>query len=494
MITGNNIEELTSSFQQELTAFQTTQMEKITAAQQAGDFDLAQKLTEEIQVVCQDMSDELQQKIAALSNPEAVEESSDQSVYSGWSGIDLDAVVYDGDRDLYTEFNKDANIQQARAEMEKHHSDYSSRKDLLKSSLKLTRKLAPKIYEIGDHCKQLLDMDADFEFYVYQDDTFNAACYPPDENKLYIIFSSGIIEKFTNEELIFVTGHEIGHVLFDHLRYPASAIMHFGEEYLSPVDAMKLFSWKRAAEVSADRVGLLCCKDFSVAAKAFFKLSSGVTSNSLAFDLQEYVAQFVDLKAEMATENLDPSDWYSTHPFSPLRIKALELFSRSDTYRDLGGDSDSSMTEEEMEQEIARFMSLMDPAYLSKDDEVGGYIQRFMFMAGYLIAMADESVDEVEINVLGSLVDNDVFAGCKKEIEDSTEQDIIDKLCEVGEEINTHLRPMQKLNIIRDLAIISTADGEVHEEEMSSLYKTCNLLNIDPEFADQVIHDYTQER
>jgi hypothetical protein len=52
---------------------------------------------------------------------------------------------------------------------------------------------------------------------------------------------------------------------------------------------------------------------------------------------------------------------------------------------------------------------------------------------------------------------------------------------------------MQKLNILRDITLISAADGEVAQEEMNVVYHLCMFFNIHPEFADQVIHDSMQE-
>ena len=48
---------------------------------------------------------------------------------------------------------------------------------------------------------------------------------------------------------------------------------------------MKLYAWNRNAEISADRAGLLCCQDFEAVGRTFFKLSSGVTTDSLDFQL-----------------------------------------------------------------------------------------------------------------------------------------------------------------------------------------------------------------
>jgi uncharacterized tellurite resistance protein B-like protein len=305
------------------------------------------------------------------------------------------------------------------------------------------------------------------------------------------MLSSGIVERFSTDELSFVIGHEIGHVLFNHHKYPARMIMDIGHETLSPLHAMKLFAWGRSAELTADRVGLLCCQDFTAAARAFFKLSSGVTDDSLAFDLEEYVKQFVDLEAEMAGENMDPSDWYSTHPFSPLRIKAIEIFHRSDTFKSLTGKGEASVTEQAMEDEIARFMSLMDPSYLSQD--AGQDIQKYLFMAGYLIAAADGSVDDVEIQTLGRIVQPEVFSEALRAVKELSEDDMKGQVVELSNKLNAVLTPMQKLNIIRDLSLIATADGEIDPGEMDVLYHLCSFFMIRPDFADQVIHDSQQE-
>ena len=223
-------------------------------------------------------------------------------------------------------------------------------------------------------------------------------------------------------------------------------------------------------------------------------MSSGITNDALEFRLEEYVSQFVDLSAEMADDQMDPQDWYSTHPFSPLRIKALEIFHRSETYHRLTNRApDFNISEEEMEQEIAQFMSLMEPSHLDKNAEVGGEIHRFLFLSGYLIAMADGDVDESEVQTWGRIVDKEIFADCLRAIQDASEDDMREEVAELAEKLNTYLSPMQKLNVIRDICLIASADGEVHQNEMETLYILCHLLRIHPEFADQVIHDSQSE-
>lgn len=488
MLQGGNSEELLQAFHTQIANIQGDMMQQIMAAQMRGDTDAIVALSHSLQAQMQSLTEVYQQQMSMIYG----EVSS--SPYTFPCSVNLDTVVYDGDRDGYLDFENDPNLQRAVSELEDRHGNYNSRKQLLKTSLKLTPKIAPNIYSIGEHCKKVLGMDTNIEFYVYQDDRFNASIYPPNNDRVIIILSSGLMERFKDDEISFVIGHELGHTLFNHYKYPARAIMDIGEGYLSPMHAIKLFSWGRAAELSADRIGLICCQDFTAAARAFFKLSSGITNDSLEFRLDEYVSQFVDLSAEMAGDQMDPQDWYSTHPFSPLRIKALEIFHRSETYHRLTNRApDFDISEADMEQEIAQFMSLMEPSHLDKNAEVGSEVHTFLFLSGYLIAMSDGKVDDNEIQALGRIVDKEIFADCLRTIQDASEDDMRETVSELAEKLNTYLSPMQKLNVIRDICLIASADGDVHTNEMATLYNLCHLLRIHPEFADQVIHDSQSE-
>ena len=405
--------------------------------------------------------------------------------------LDLDLTVYDGDRDYYLSFTTDPDIQKAYQLMMEQNPESTVRKHLLKSSMRLTPLLAPELYAIGDKCKKALGLNKKIEFYIYQNDQFNAACYPPDDEQLYIIVTSALIEKFDIEELTFVIGHEIGHAIFLHHQFPANTLMEYGEEFLSPLHAMKLFAWKRNAEVTADRVGMICCQDFEVVGRAFFKLSSGVTSGSLDFELQEYIGQFSDLEQVLTGDDVDPEDWYSTHPFSPLRIKALELFRESETYHTLINKKGGSITEEEMEQGISRMMSLMEPVYLSGDSENGRKIQEFIFWSGFLVTLADGKIEQSELYALSSIVASDIFNNNVEKAKRSTKEEVKDIVSELSVDVNALFSVMQKLNILRDLSIISAADGEIDETEVDILYRIAYTLNINPEFIDKVINDIT---
>ncbi|QXP63078.1 M48 family metallopeptidase [Polaribacter sp. HaHaR_3_91] len=488
---AETLSDLEKEHQAALNTAQEKMLTDLNDAQASGNFDKIQ----EASIVFQNLTTELAaeytkriEDINALNHKTEVETV--EGIYTNnRADIDLNLLVYDGDRDYVIAFQQDDLIQKTLEKVNKNSGKFKSRKHLLKSSLRLTKTLAPMLHEIGEHCKKTLKLKADIEFFVYQGDTFNASCYPPDDNKLYIILSSGILERFSKEELTFVVGHEIGHVLFEHFDYPVRQILDTGENDLAPIHAMKLYAWNRNAEISADRAGLLCCQNFEAVGRTFFKLSSGVTTDSLDFQLNAYIEQFVDLEEVLNDSNLDPSDWYSTHPFSPLRIKALELFNKSETYAAFNESISGEITEEAMEVEIKRIMSLMEPENLEDESEHSEKIQRLMFLGGYLISNADGVVDDSEIQALSSIVAPKVFANCMMTIKGLTEDEMISEVQQLTKDLDVVLSVMQKLNILRDLSIISYADGEIDDSEVNVLYNLARLLYINTDFIDRVIGD-----
>ncbi|WP_165750255.1 M48 family metallopeptidase [Cellulophaga sp. Z1A5H] len=470
---------------------QEKMLTELNDAQASGNFEKIQEASLVFQNITTELAEEYIKRIEEINamNHKVVADQEPQIYTTNRADIDLNLLVYDGDRDYVIEFQKDDLIQDTLKKVTENNGKFKSRKHLLKSSLRLTKTLAPTLHEIGAHCKKTLKLKADIEFFVYQSDIFNASCYPPDDNKLYIILSSGIIERFSKEELTFVVGHEIGHVLFEHFDYPVRQILEQGENDLAPIHAMKLYAWNRNAEISADRAGLLCCQNFEAVGRTFFKLSSGVTTDSLDFKLNDYIEQFVDLEKVLNDTDHDPSDWYSSHPFSPLRIKALELFNKSETYAKFNETITGEITEEAMEVEIKRIMSLMEPENLESNSEHSEKLQRLMFLGGYLISNADGIVDDSEIQALSSIVSPKIFANCMMTIKGLTEQEMISEVQQLAKDLDIVLSVMQKLNILRDLSIISYADGHIDDSEVNVLYNLARLLYINTDFIDRVISD-----
>ena len=171
-----------------------------------------------------------------------------------------------------------------------------TRRRLLGTSVRLSRRMAPDVHRMADECIEMLGMKIPHELYVYSSPQFNAACFKPENDQLFVIFSSSLLEAFTGSELRFVIGHEFGHHVYRHHDIPIGYLLN-GEAKPDPKLALDLFAWSRYAEISADRAGAHCAKDLNGVAKALFKLASGLTSKIIEFNFDDFLKQVDEMKS-----------------------------------------------------------------------------------------------------------------------------------------------------------------------------------------------------
>ena len=68
-----------------------------------------------------------------------------------------------------------------------------------------------------------------------------------------IVLSSRLLEAFSPEELRFVIGHELGHMVFDHFGIPmphTAKVEDLAGPLVSRANALRLYVWCRSAEIS----------------------------------------------------------------------------------------------------------------------------------------------------------------------------------------------------------------------------------------------------
>ena len=222
-------------------------------------------------------------------------------------------------------------------------------------------------------------VDGPLELFVYPDAIFNAAAVKPEKGRLLLLVSSALLEGFEPAELQFVVGHELGHYLFDHHAVPTGALLRGGTR-ISPSLTLRLFAWQRYAEISADRAGLVCAGGLEPAARSLFKLASGLKGDRISVRIDQFLAQVGDLRREAESQATADeavrSDWFATHPFSPLRLKAVELCASSEVMVSGG------LSRDALEAQVQELMTLMDPSYLKERSDRAEAMRRLLFAGG----------------------------------------------------------------------------------------------------------------
>jgi len=131
------------------------------------------------------------------------------------------------DAKLFETLSASRTVKKVNEQIEKLEADnpYSTRRRLLATSVRLSRTMAPDLHRMADECIEALQMDIPTELYAFASAQYNAMCFKPEDGKLYLMFASSLLEAFTENELKFVVGHELGHHVYRHHDIPIGYIL-----------------------------------------------------------------------------------------------------------------------------------------------------------------------------------------------------------------------------------------------------------------------------
>lgn len=387
------------------------------------------------------------------------------------------------DRELHRQLLEDPDVRRVNEEIARHEArgNLGVRRQLLNTSVRLSDTMAPDLHRTATECRERLGLDIPLELYVYPSPSFNAACVKPEAGRLFIMFSSSILEAFSPAEIRFVMGHELGHHLFHHHDIPIGFVLR-GQQRPSPRLALTLTSWSRYAEISADRAGAWCAQDIEAVAHALFKLASGLTGGYARFSLADFLRQVDEMQLERSEpgQGAPTEDWFLTHPFSPLRVKALALFDQSVLSRGGGSSVDH------LELGVHELMSLMEPSYLEARTHIAEAMRRLLFAGAITIASAHNGIEPSEIAAFEKFFGTRAFSN-RLDVE-KIRNELPERITQVREQASLP----QRMQILRDLIVIARSDGPPPGAERRVLLDIAHGLGISTCFVDQMINTSTE--
>lgn len=200
-----------------------------------------------------------------------------------------------------------------------------------------------KLYELCNHTAQTLKIDPDeFKLNLYIEEGYHINSYTlRDKEAYYISLTTGSVDRLSEEELTFLLGHELGHLLSGHIEYhlllaylPETVrfglrvsevghnLIRRGVDFLGkrfnksddqPQESIKeqapdsqtglkkimgiaggvarMNLWNRTSEYTADRIGLLACQDINVALSALMKISGLPQTYYKEASIDEFIKQ-----------------------------------------------------------------------------------------------------------------------------------------------------------------------------------------------------------
>ena len=215
------------------------------------------------------------------------------------------------------------------------------------SAVKVTPKQCPDLYaKLQVACTTLgVDMP---DLYVQQSPVVNAFTYGVD--RTIVVLHSALLERLTDEEVLAVIAHEVGHIHAQHVLYltaarllealanvaiAAAPVANLVAQLLSSTMRAALLAWARRAELSCDRAGLLVVQDPDVIGRTMMKLCGGTFASRV--DYEQFLVQARDFQKHYDEKALDRF-WADiitsglTHPFPVWRVSEILKWVESGEY------------------------------------------------------------------------------------------------------------------------------------------------------------------
>ncbi len=333
-------------------------------------------------------------------------------------------------------------------------------------SFKVTEKMASGLYTMFREVEQKLGFDEPIEYFVTNSPELNAFSLSriEDDQPHIININSGLIRWLDNDELLFVVGHEIGHLITRNADIMRLIQFIFPDPSNTPLILQhKITLWKKLSELTADRYGYLASPKLDKCISAFFKLASGLDTARINFDYEAYMAEndvILDFFRKEIHANL------MSHPINPIRIKALQYFAGSELVTG-GSDWKAGGRDEKLDAQTGE---LIDILLTVSNSELDQQRRLFLASAGLIMAGVDGQISQDEYKkIIRELSEFTIFP--KAFLDQVYQTGKVDGIfAETAAKI-MEINPADRYPLFDYLVGLTIFDNDIAEKEVSFLYK-----------------------
>ena len=319
-------------------------------------------------------------------------------------------------------------------------------------SLKVEKELLSDFYDLCHEVKDKLGYTADVDFYITGDSAVNAFSVASEgENEPNIInINSGLFSLMTREELKFVIGHELGHLINKDTELARLIRFVFPPQVSAPVTLQyKIRLREQLAELVADRYGYIATEDLGACVTAFFKLASGLDLAKMNVSIDALIA---DNNKRLAYFLNDKGMSRASHPVNPIRVQALNLFA-------------TSASQEELDKGMEELISILLKVGDSEQDQ---HTARFIASAGILVANSDGGVAKEEIDYcISQLASLKIFP--RWFLDEIAQGDVFEIFNDAVSNL-LKINPGMREGMLRYMIDIVMADKVITKDEIELLY------------------------
>ena len=208
----------------------------------------------------------------------------------------------------------------------------------LSSAVRVTPTQHPGLHQMWGEVMRTLDAPEQYDLYVTQNPTYNAMALGID--RPFVILHSEMVRDFADDEVRFVMGHELGHVMSGHAMYTTLLVLllrlassQFSILGLAAIPILlALLEWSRKAELSCDRAGILAVQAPDPGMRTMLKFAGGAFTES---NLADFIQQAEEYRAagDLADQVYKVLNvLWVTHPFPVVRVAEMRNWFESGAY------------------------------------------------------------------------------------------------------------------------------------------------------------------
>ncbi len=395
---------------------------------------------------------------------------------NGGSAYDFARIRYSAETELERVLEKDFALEQYYDIFDNRDEVEAITNELLSNTVLLSEAIAPRIYTICSEIQGKLGFSEKIDFYLQSSADINAFSINGYEHVPNLIcFTSALIQQMNDDELRFVIGHEIGHLIYDHNKL--DVVQRFlkknENERLPAMVTLHYLRFIKYAEISADRIGFIAMPDIHVVTKTFFKLTCGLSEEHLNFVASEYLKQLDRIR------EIGVGDLYSSHPNPMIRIQSLMHFAASEL---APKPASKALPREELDSRVSALMNLLETKPKKERDQK---MVEFLAAVGLYVATCDQDSLDDKWNLLYDWISDyttqpEIYlqfkdaAGIKRRVK---------KICK-------HYADSQdndKFTLLEQIVCVTLIDGRLELEEKNRLAEIAAAVNISPDALNLII-------
>lgn len=259
-------------------------------------------------------------------------------------GLRTEDYIYPGEDNAFAAIKKIPVLDKAVAAFIKYQTQLTWLPQVQGDSFQITDDTCPDIYDIYRTALERLDMPEEYPLFVQSAFEYNVYATGGDEP--FVVINSSVIKNLAPKELLFILGHELGHIKSGHLIYynmarllgnVITSLPGAGNVILSSGLDYALINWRRMQEFTADRAGAVACGGLEASIQALGRTLGALEEIPyVEFSIEDIKRQsemFEEFNQNMVSKVFCMLQMLNaTHPWIVDRIKALEQWKMSGEY------------------------------------------------------------------------------------------------------------------------------------------------------------------